>query len=193
MAHKDASPTPDSSCLLEEWEDAPLCREIFTLNNLMMRTAERFVADLGLTSSRWLLLGAISDHEEKGEFPTITDLSEHALLSVQNVSRMLGPVEGLGFVERFRVPGEGRTVRVRLTDEGRSTLEEACSRSEQLIEGLLRGFDAKRTRQARSTLIELVTNLHDLSAAIDEKGIEPFLPRHNAAQTTHTERPRETP
>lgn len=156
---------------MEQWDDAPLCREIFVLNNLMMRTSERFVTDLGLTSSRWLLLGAIGDHEQLGEPPTVSELSQNALLlSVQNVSRMLASVEDEGLVERFNMPGKGRSVFVRLTDEGRTRLEQACSRGQQFVDRLLTGLSPDQIESIRSSLALLVSNLdhlsHDLNAGL---------------------------
>lgn len=177
-------PTPSRSYskpsfVLDEWDDAPLCREIFVLNNLMMRTSERYVADLGLTSSRWLLLGAIDDHEQTGEAPSLSDLSQHALLlSVQNVSRMVASFEEEGLVERFNVPGQGRSVFVRLTDEGRTTLRTACARGEGFIARLLEGLSKKNIESIRVALNHLMGNLErlsqDLSAGrVDVHATEP--------------------
>ena len=159
----------DDGFVLEQWDDAPLCREIFVLNNLMMRTAERFVADLGLTSSRWLLLGAIDDHEQTSSAPTVSDLSQNALLlSVQNVSRMLASVEEEGLVERFNVPGQGRSVFVRLTEAGRERLHRACARGDGFVARLLEGLSGEDIERIRTNLAHLVANLdglsHDLNA-----------------------------
>lgn len=162
------SPSERDGFVLEQWDDAPLCREIFVLNNVMMRTAERFVTDLGLTSSRWLLLGAIDDHEQAGDCPSVSDLSQNALLlSVQNVSRMLASVEAEGLVQRFNVPGKGRSVFVRLTDEGRSCLNNACERGEGFVERLLEGFDPADIEHIRTALTQLVGNLDGLSHDLD--------------------------
>ncbi len=165
----DPSESAHQPFVLEQWDDAPLCREIFVLSNLMMRTSERYVSDLGLTSSRWLLLGAIDDHEQAGECPTVTELSQNALLlSVQNISRMLAAVEEEGLVERYNVPGKGRSVFVRLTDEGRARLHRACARGNGFVGRLLEGLSPKDIESIRSNLSHLVANLdllsHDLNA-----------------------------
>ena len=166
-------PTGKPDFVLEEWDDAPLCREIFVLNNLMMRTAERYVTDLGLTSSRWLLLGAIDDHEQTGESPTVSDLSQNALLlSVQNVSRMVVSFEEEGLVERFNVSGQGRSVYVRLTDEGRTTLRSACARGDGFVARLLEGLSKKDIESIRVALNHLVGNLERLSQDLNAGRID---------------------
>ncbi|MEM1424655.1 MAG: hypothetical protein AAGH64_11720 [Planctomycetota bacterium] len=164
MQDRVDNPQPAEPFVLEQWDDAPLVREIFVLNNLVMRTSERFVTDIGLTSSRWLLLGAIDDAEQTGDAPTVSSLSQNALLlSVQNVSRMLASVEEEGLVERFNVPGRGRSVFVRLTDEGRATLHRACSRASLFIERLLDGLTGEDIARVRGNLTHLVANLNTLS------------------------------
>ncbi|MEO1128417.1 MAG: MarR family transcriptional regulator, partial [Planctomycetota bacterium] len=137
------------------WKDAPLVRELFVANNLAMRCGDRLVEDLGLTGSRWQLLGALEAYEEP---PSLTELSQDALLSVQNVSRMVAAMEEDGLLERFRKPGGGRSVYVRETERGRQVRDEACERAERFTSAFLRGIDPQHVMQMQGVLDQLVTN-----------------------------------
>jgi DNA-binding MarR family transcriptional regulator len=119
------------------WKDAPLAREVFVLHNLMMRVADRLVMDLGLTGSRWQLLGALEAYPEA---PSLTELTSDGLLTLQNVSRMVAAMEEDGLLERFQRPGGGRTVYVRVTAKGERVREEACARGKRFSAAFLEGM-----------------------------------------------------
>lgn len=138
------------------WPNAPLARELFVINNLMTRCGDRLVADLGLTASRWKLLGAIVGYDSP---PTLSDLSGDALLSVQNVSRMVGAMESDGLVERFTRSGRGRAVFVRVTEEGERVLNEARERAHRFREGFLGGFNADEVVLMQGLLDRMTDNL----------------------------------
>ena len=140
----------------QRWENAPLAREMFVINNLMNRCGDRLVGDLGLTSSRWKLLGAVERFEEP---PTLSDLSGDALLSVQNVSRMVAALEGDGLVERFTRPGMGRAVFVRATERGRVALETAIARATRFTARFLAGFGEGDVARLQDALDRMIDNL----------------------------------
>lgn len=119
------------------WKDAPLARELFVLNNLMMRVGDRLVADLGLTASRWQLLGALETYPEP---PSLTELTSDGLLTLQNVSRMVAAMEQDGLLKRFHKPRGGRAVYVRVTARGEAVRNEACSRAGRFAEALVAGL-----------------------------------------------------
>lgn len=115
---RDPAPTDQSAC---PTGDCRLTLEIFILNNMIMRLGDKLVGHLGLTSSRWLLLGALSRYEEP---PTMSALSSDALLSLQNVSRMVAALEEDGLVQRVTRPGQGRATYVEFTEKGREAHRE---------------------------------------------------------------------
>lgn len=140
----------------ERWEEAPLTRELFVINNLMNRCGDRLVADLGLTASRWKLLGAIDRFEQP---PTLSDLSGDAVLSVQNVSRMVAAMEVDGLVERHTRSGKGRSVFVRVTDAGREALDLACDRAKRFSARFLDGFKPSEIETFQTGLDRMIDNL----------------------------------
>jgi DNA-binding MarR family transcriptional regulator len=147
------------------WKDCPLAQRMFIIHNMMMRLGDRLVAPLGLTSSRWLLLGAVANRPEP---PMLSDLSGDALLSLQNVSRMVACMEEDGLLERFTKPGQGRATFVRLTDRGREVHAQAREQGKRFAETFLVGFDPREIERIESDLDRLIGNLesleHDLCA-----------------------------
>lgn len=161
---------PPLSCPVRKWEDAPLAQEIFVIHNLMMRIGDKLVAPLGLTSSRWLMLSAIEQHETP---PTVSQLSMHALLSVQNVSRMAAAMEQDGLIERFTCCGMGRATFVRMTDHGREVIDAARRAGRCFGEHFLAGFERGRIKDLESDLHTMIANLERLEADLASKSIEP--------------------
>ncbi len=158
----------------QRWEHAPLAREIFVINNLMNRCGDRLVADLDLTASRWKLLGAIDRFEDP---PTLSDLSSDALLSLQNVSRMIAAMERDGLVERVSHPGRGRAVFVRVTDAGRAALDAATDRAKRFTTRFLDGLAPKEVALLQGAIDRMIDNLEtferELSAEHDSAGGTP--------------------
>lgn len=144
---------------------APLVQEIFTLNNLMIRMGDRLVADLGLTGTRWMLIGALNNYDEP---PTLTELSGDALLSVQNVSRMVASMEEDGLVERYTQSGKGRSVFVRLTEKAREVDEESSRAGGCFVSHLLDGFTDEERLQLQGMIDRLIVNLARFERKLDE-------------------------
>lgn len=138
------------------WRDCPLGQEVFIIHNRMMKIADRIVAHLGLTGSRWLLLGALERYEDP---PTLSALSEDALLSVQNVSRMVAAMEEDGLVERFNAPGQGRATFVRMTERGVEVKRLAREQGRRFSNVMLRGMDESEVEETRRVLHLIIGNL----------------------------------
>lgn len=149
------------------WKNAPLAQRLFIVHNLMMRVGDRLVWDLGLTGSRWLLLGALEQFELP---PTLTALSGNALLSLQNVSRMVASMEADGLVERFTVPGKGRSTFVRMTARGRRLHDEAEAAAQVFAEGFLAGLGEEEIETMEQRLETLVRNLERLEGKLNDSG-----------------------
>ncbi len=142
-----------------EGREACLVRRVFVLHHLIMRVGDRLSAEIGLTSSRWLLLCAIGESEARGESPTVSALSESALLSAQAVSRMLAAMEGEGLVTRSTRPGHGRAVFVSLTGIGRAALEATESLAERFEAGMLCGLNEDEVGRIEDDLARLIENV----------------------------------
>ena len=147
-------PTADESCCPSG--DCRLTLEIFTLNNMIMRMGDKLVGHLGLTSSRWLLLGALSRYEEP---PTISLLSTDALLSLQNVSRMVAAMEEDGLVRRSTKIGQGRATFVEFTDAGREAVAKTKRIGAAFAEKFHEGLSEEELDTMQSGMQRLFSNL----------------------------------
>lgn len=147
-----------------KWDESPLAHEFFTIHNLMMRVGDKFIAPLGLTSSRWLLLGALSQYDEP---PSLSQLSSNTLLTVQNVSRMVGVLEADGLLERFTRSGAGRTTFIRLTEQGEDTLARARAACPLFSRWFLEGLSTERIRELEADLHRIIRNLERLEQHIE--------------------------
>lgn len=145
------------------WENAPLAREMFVISHLMTRCADRLVADLGLTCARWRLMGAVAGFEEP---PTLSDLCGEALLSIQNVSRMIAAMEDDGLVERFTRSGMGRAVFVRATERGLAVLETARIRADRFNKAFLQGVDKDEIVHLQDRIDRIIDNLENLECEL---------------------------
>lgn len=165
-----ANPDPPVSTLQcpcsvgpRRWKEAPLAQRLFIIHNMMMRIGDRLVAHLGLTSSRWLLLGAVANRPEP---PMLSDLSNDALLSLQNVSRMVASMEADGLFERFTKPGMGRATYIRLTDKGLAIHERTKAQSCRFAEAFLVGTSADDVERMETDLEHLIKNLEALEGEV---------------------------
>ena len=99
-----------------------LILDVFRLNGLLLIAGDRMVARLGLTSSRWQVLGAVVDAERAQPVAWLArDLGGNR----QNVQRIVNDLEKMGLVTLEVNPHHRRASLVVLTEKGRRTYEEA--------------------------------------------------------------------
>jgi DNA-binding MarR family transcriptional regulator len=151
-----------------EHEEGPprLILAFFMIHNMAMRIGDRMTAEIGLTSSRWMLLGALDQFDAP---PTITELSRSALMSVQNASRMVASMEEEGLVERVSEPGGGRALSVRLTERGRETVETLRAMGGEFHERLYQGMSNEQIKGLAECLEAMIANLETLEADLTEQ------------------------
>jgi len=159
------TPAPDPRP--RRWKECPLAQELFIIHNLLMKVGDRLVSDLGLTGSRWLLLGALERLEKP---PMLSELSQDGLLSVQNVSRMVTAMESDGFIERFTQPGMGRAVFVRMTVKGRRVHQRAKKRGQAFSRAFLKGLAKSDIRRIERDLQRLTANLEREALRLAARG-----------------------
>jgi len=154
------------------WKESPLAQEIFLLNNLMQRVADRMIAHRGLTASRWLLMAALEHFDHP---PTLTELSSDGLMTLQNVSRLVAEMERAGFVERFTVRGRGRCVFVRPTEKGQAARDAATAEAEVFARWFLDGIESGERERAEALMDRLIQNVKRLEGALNGRGVETVL------------------
>lgn len=136
--------------------EACLGRQIYILFHLLMRECDTHAHAIGLTTSKWLLLCAVAS--EEGD-PTVGQLSDRSMLSVQAVSKMVALMESQGLLTRHSRPGMGRSVYVRLTPQGQATLAQTDALATQIESRLLAGLTTQDTDRISKDLQVLIDNL----------------------------------
>jgi DNA-binding MarR family transcriptional regulator len=129
-----------------------LILEVFRLNGGLLSAGDRLVADLGLTSARWQVLGAIALS------PTaepVARLARSMGLHRQGVQRIVNELDAEGIVALADNPHHRRARLVRLTKKGETLYREAERRQKPWARDLAKGLDPKAISAAHGLLKSL--------------------------------------
>ncbi|CAE6888514.1 MarR family winged helix-turn-helix transcriptional regulator [Paraburkholderia domus] len=132
--------------------------DFFRLNSRLLIAGDRLVAELGLTSARWQILGAITAAQQPQPVAWIArDLSANR----QNVQRIVNDLEEDGLV-RFEVnPHHRRAQLVVLTDKGSQAFDAAMRLQAAWVNRLSDGLSVEDIEAAHSVMTKLRKNLED--------------------------------
>jgi len=129
-----------------------LVLDLFRLNNRLLAAGDRLVADLGLTSARWQVLGTIV---ATGRSQPVAWLARDMGANRQNVQRIVNDLEKEGWVTYQTNPHHRRAQLVVLTDAGRKAFEDAMRLQAPWINKLTDGLrvpDIEVTHKVIATL-----------------------------------------
>ncbi|RVD70207.1 MAG: winged helix-turn-helix transcriptional regulator [Mesorhizobium sp.] len=145
----DTKRTPTGKALSD------LILDLFRLNSRISAAGDRLVADLGLTSARWQVLGAIVAAERP---QPVAWLARDLGANRQNVQRIVNDLEGEGLVA-FRInPHHRRAQLVVLTDDGREAYDAAMRLQAPWINTLADGL-----------AVEDINTMHGVITALRKK------------------------
>ncbi|MFC3322650.1 MarR family winged helix-turn-helix transcriptional regulator [Mesorhizobium cantuariense] len=145
----DSKRTPAGDALTD------LVLDLFRLNSRMLTSGDRLVADLGLTSARWQILGAVVTAERP---QPVAWLARDLGASRQNVQRIVNDLHREGLVAFEANPHHQRAQLVVLTDKGRQTFDAAMHLQAPWIENLADGL-----------LVEDINTTHRIMTALRKK------------------------
>ena len=129
-----------------------LILDVFRLNGLLLTAGDRMVARLGLTSSRWQVLGAVFDAERAQPVAWLArDLGGNR----QNVQRIVNDLQKMGLVTLEVNPHHRRASLVVLTEKGRRTYDEASRLQAPWANALSEGLAIKEIDTTRRLVAEL--------------------------------------
>jgi DNA-binding MarR family transcriptional regulator len=129
-----------------------LILDLFSLNNRMLAAGDRLVADLGLTSARWQVLGTILAAAPP---QPVAWLARDMGANRQNVQRIVNDLEKEGLVLFHRNPHHRRAQLVVLTDKGKRTFDAAMRLQAPWVNELSQGLrvsDIETTRRVMKAL-----------------------------------------
>lgn len=136
-----------------------LILDVFRLNGLLLLAGDRLVDDLGLTSARWQVLGAIA-YAERAE-----SVAWHARtmgLHRQGVQRIVNELEKQGIVEFQPNPHHKRAHLVLLTSKGQKLFEAAMALQNPWVNSLSKGLAVQDIDAARDVVEQLKTRLEEV-------------------------------
>lgn len=145
-----------------------LILEIFRLNGRLLMSGDRLVADLGLSSARWQVMGAIAFAKEP---QPVAWLARSMGLNRQGVQRIANEMESEGLVEFRPNPHHRRAKLVALTAKGRTVYAAADALQIPWVNGLADRLTASEitaaTHLAETLRARLEAALKDASEADD--------------------------
>lgn len=145
----DAKRTPAGNALTD------LILDLFRLSSRMLTSGDRLVAEFGLTSARWQILGAVVTAERP---QPVAWLARDLGASRQNVQRIVNDLHREGLVAFEANPHHQRAQLVVLTDKGRQTFDAAMHLQAPWIENLADGL-----------LVEDINTTHRVMTALRKK------------------------
>ncbi len=117
-----------------------LILDLFRLNSRMLAAGDRLVAELGLTSARWQILGAIVTAERP---QPVAWLARDLGANRQNVQRIVNDLHEEGLIAFETNPHHRRAQLVVLTDKGRAAFDAAMRLQGPWINSLSDGLLVK--------------------------------------------------
>ncbi|WP_245442841.1 MarR family winged helix-turn-helix transcriptional regulator [Methylobacterium terrae] len=134
-----------------------LILEVFRLNGALLAAGDGLTRDLGLTSARWQVLGAVS---LAGRPLTVAGAARAMGLTRQAVRRLVTELTADGFVALAPNPDHRRAALVVLTESGRRAYAAASERQAAWAERIARGCEP-------AALDDATTLLRRLRAALE--------------------------
>ena len=139
-----------------------LILDVFKLNGRLLAEGDRLVGDLGLTSARWQVLGAIALAPAP---QPVAWIARSMGLYRQGVQRIVNELAAESFVAFADNPHHRRAKLVTLTAKGRSAYDAADRRQKPWVNALAKGLSASELATARRVLAALRDRLGENAEA----------------------------
>lgn len=140
--------------------DRMLCFAIYSANGAFNRAYRPLLDRLGLTYPQYLVLMALSEAESL----TVGEIGARVFLESNTLTPLLKRLEAAGHLLRRRDAADERQVRVSLTAQGQSLLQDACGVTETLAGQLA------ITEQQAMALRDSIAALRDVLAETGHTG-----------------------
>ena len=130
--------------------------EVFRLNGDLLAAGDALVGDLGLTSARWQVLGAVA----LSPVPLpVAHIARNMGLTRQAVQRTVDEMRGDGFVCLEPNPHHQRAMLVTMTEQGEAAYSAASERQGRWAEALAADLSPESIKAAGDLLRELQRRL----------------------------------
>ncbi len=155
----------------EQWTEAgeavtALILDVFRLNGRLQLAGDRLVAELGLTSARWQILGAIA-YAEKPE--TVAWHARTMGVHRQGIQRIVNELEKERIVEFQPNPHHKRAHLVLLTTKGQKLFEAAIALQIPWVNDLSEGVSTDDIATAQKVIGHLKARLYVAADSQDQR------------------------
>jgi DNA-binding MarR family transcriptional regulator len=123
--------------------------ETFRLNGRLLAAGDSLVADIGLTSARWQVLGAVALSPDP--LP-VAHIAKAMGLARQSVQRLVNEMERDGLLSFRANPNHQRAKLVLLTPSGKAAYDRAMKRQIPWAEAIANGLSVKQIDAATAVL-----------------------------------------
>ncbi len=138
-----------------------LTMELFRVSSLILNAGDRLAAHLGLTGTRWQILGAIV---RAGPPLSVAGIARNLGTNRQNVQRIVNDLQRLEFLTFKANPRHRRAQLVVLTAKGKQAYDAAMELQAPWVNQVTHGLDLKDLKAFQRVLLSLREGL--------EKGAE---------------------
>lgn len=127
-----------------------LAVEVFRINGLLLESGDRLTRPVGLTSSRWQVLGVV-DHG----LASVAQVAREMGMTRQGVQRTADLLAGDGLIEYVENPHHRRAKLMKMTDRGRDALDYVTERQVEWANRVSEGLSIEELRITIETLRSL--------------------------------------
>lgn len=118
-------------------------------------TADRHVADIGVTAAQFIVMARLAAAERK---KSASDLCKEMSYDAGAMTRMIDRLESKGLLRRARCPQDRRLVYLEMTEQGRAVYPRLRELSMSIQNRFLRGFSRADARQLEGLLGRMLEN-----------------------------------
>ena len=142
-----------------------LTMELFRVSSLILNVGDRLAAHLGLTGTRWQILGAIV---RAGPPQTVAGIARNLGTNRQNVQRIVNDLHRLEFLTFKANPLDRRAQLVVLTAKGKQAYEAAMALQAPWVNQVTHGLDLKDLKAFQRVLLSLRQRLENGGETSDD-------------------------
>jgi len=123
--------------------------ETFKLNGLLVTAGDQLIKELGLTSARWKILGALSYSDTA---LTVPDIAREMGQTRQAVQRLVNEMIEDGLIEPLDNPKHKRAKLLSLTDKGQDTYSKVMEKQVPWVNSIAKDIQEEDLNSVITTL-----------------------------------------
>jgi MarR family transcriptional regulator, multiple antibiotic resistance protein MarR len=119
----------------------------------LLEALDRALAPNNVTSAQYVILSTLASGADSA-----SQICRGISYDAGAMTRMIDRLEQRGLLKRVRVADDRRTVKLQLTDEGKTLYPKMRASAMEVVNGLLRGFTKAEARQLEDFLKRMLEN-----------------------------------